>query len=76
MDLAECVLKNNIFEQNFFFFKQLRETAIETKMARPCAIIFMQDVEEWILQNRSFQPLVWWRYIDNIFYYGNIGRMK
>ena len=35
MDLAECVLKNNIFEYNLSFFKQLRGTAIRTKMALP-----------------------------------------
>ena len=33
MDLAECVLKNNFFEHNLSFFKQLRRTAIGTKMA-------------------------------------------
>ena len=50
MDLAECVLKNNIFELNLSFFKQLRGTAIEIKMAPRCAIIFMGDLEERILQ--------------------------
>ena len=35
MDLAECVLKNNIYEHNLSFFKQLRRTAIGTKMAPP-----------------------------------------
>ena len=33
-------------------------------MAAPYTIIFMGDLEEWILQNSSFKPLVWWRYID------------
>ena len=50
MDLAECVLKNNIFELNLSFFKQLRGTAIEIKMAPPYAIIFMGDLEKRILQ--------------------------
>ena len=36
-------------------------------MAPPYAIIFMGDLEERILQNCSFKPLVWWRYIDDIF---------
>ena len=39
MDLAECVLKNNIFEHNLSFFKQLRRTAIGTKLAPPCAMV-------------------------------------
>ena len=61
MDLADCVLKNNNFEHNLSFFKQPRGTAIGTKMAPPYAIIFMGDLEERILQNCSFKPLVWWR---------------
>ena len=40
--LAECVLKNNVFERNLSFFKQLRGTALGTKMALPYAIIFME----------------------------------
>ena len=76
MDLSECVLKNNIFEHNLSFFKQLRGTAIGTKMAPPYAIIFMGDLEERILQNCSFKPLVWWRYIDDIFLLWQHGEEK
>ena len=46
IELAECVLKNNIFEHNTSFYKQLRGPAIGTKMAPPYAIIFMGDLEE------------------------------
>ena len=46
MDLAECVLKNNIFEHYLSFFKQIRQAAIGTKMAPPYAIIFIGDLEE------------------------------
>ena len=67
MDLAECVLENNVFEYNLSFFKRLRGTAIRTKMAPPYAIIFMGDLEERILQGCSFKPIVWWRYIDDMF---------
>ena len=67
MDLAECVLKNNIFGHNLSFFKQLMGTAIGTKMCPPYAIIFMGNLEELILQDCSFKPLVWWRYIGDIF---------
>ena len=65
--LAECVLKNNIFEHNTSFYKQLRRTAIGTKMAQPYAIIFMGDLEEKILKDYDEKPLTWWRYIDDIF---------
>ena len=59
--------KNNIFEHNTSFYKQLRGTAIGTKMAPPYAILFMGDLEEKILKDCDKNPLTWWRYIDDIF---------
>ena len=76
MDLAVCVLKNNNFEDNLSFFKQQRGTAIGTKMAPPYTIIFMGDLEERTIQNCSFKPLVWWRYIDDIFLLWQHGEEK
>ena len=76
MDLAECVLKNNIFEHNVSFFKQLRGTSVGTKMAPPYAISFIGDLDERILQDCSFKPLVWWRYIDDIFLLRQHGKEK
>ena len=67
IELAECVLKNNMFEHNSLFYKQLRGTAIGTKMAPPYAIIYMSYFEEKFLEEMSLKPLVWWRYIDDIF---------
>ena len=68
IELAECVLKNNIFEHDKSVFKQLRGIAIGTKMVPPYAIIFMDSLEEDILSNSFLKPLVWWRrYIDDIF---------
>ena len=46
IELAGCILKNNIFKHNTSFHKQLRGTAIETKMASPYAIVYMGDLEE------------------------------
>ena len=67
IELAECVLKNNIFEHNLSFYKQLRGTAIGTKMAPPYAIIFLGDLEERFFSDCEISSLVWWRYIDDIF---------
>ena len=67
LELAECVLKNNIFDFNGHFYKQKRGTAIGTKMAPSYAILFMADLEEKLLKASSVSPLVWWRYIDDIF---------
>ena len=56
-ELAECVLKNNIFEHNLSFYKQLRGTAIGTKMAPPYAIIFFGDLEERLFSHCDIFPL-------------------
>ena len=66
IELAECVLKNNMFEHNLSFYKQLRGTAIGTKMASPYAIIFWGDFEERFFSDCDIFSLVWWRYIDDI----------
>ena len=67
LELAECVLKNNVFEHNGEFYRQKRGTAIGTKMAPPYAVLFMADLEERMLHNATYKPDVWWRYIDDIF---------
>ena len=67
IELAECFLKNNIFEHHTSLYKQLRGTAIGTKMAPPYAILFMGDLETKMLKDCDKKPLTWWRYIDDIF---------
>ncbi|XP_066911610.1 uncharacterized protein [Clytia hemisphaerica] len=70
LELSKCVLENNIFEHNSEVFKQKQGTAIGTKMAPNYAILFMSDLEEKILDSapHNLKPLVWWRYIDDIFF--------
>ena len=63
---SECVLKNNTFELDKSVFKQLRGTAVGTRMVPPYAIIFMDSLEEDKLNNSLLKTLVWWRYIDDI----------
>ena len=58
IELAECVLKNNIFEHNLSFYKQLRGTAIGTKMALPYAIIFLGNLEEKFFSDSGIVILV------------------
>ena len=60
--------KNNIFQFNEKNLKQLRSTVIGTKFAPQCAILFMADLEEGILEDIELQPHIWWRYIDDIFF--------
>ena len=66
--MAEFVLKNNIFEFNGKVKKQVAGTAIGTKFAPPYACIYMDEIETEFLKTQELQPLVWFRYIDDIFF--------
>ena len=68
IELAEIVLKNNIFEFDEKKFKQVRGTATGTKFAPPHAILFMDDLEEKILNAFEEKAMIWWRHTENIFF--------
>ena len=68
MELAEVVLKINIFEFDEKTFKQKRGTVIGAKFPHPYAILFMADFEEKMLESFEKEPMLWWRYIDDIFF--------
>ena len=59
LELAEILLKNNIFQFSQKTLKQVRGTAIGTKFTPPYAIIFMADFEEEILEDNKLQPRIW-----------------
>ena len=67
-ELAAVVLKNNIFEFDEKTFKQKRGTAIGTKFAPPYAVLFMADFEEKMLESFEKKPMIWPRYIDDVFF--------
>ena len=67
-ELAKVVLKNNIFEFDEKTFKQKRGTAIGTEFVPPCAILFIADFEEKMLERYEKKPMIWWRYIDDIIF--------
>ena len=67
-ELTEIVLKNNIFVFDEKAFKQKPGTALETKFALPYAILYMADLEETLLEVFEKKPMIWWRYIDDIFF--------
>ena len=52
--LAEVVLKNNIFTFGKKKLMQKRGTAIRTKFAPPCSIIFMAKPEEKIIKESEY----------------------
>ena len=74
--VAEFLLKNNYFEFNGQVKHQILGTAINTKFAPTYAFIFMDETETNFLQTQEFQPLLWFRYIDDVFFIWNHGPDK
>ena len=66
--LAEFVLKNNFFEFNNKFKQQISGTAIGTTFAPPYACIYKDKTETGFIKTQELQPIVWLRYIDDIFF--------
>ena len=66
--MAKFVLKNNYFEFNGKVKQQISGTAIGTKFAPPYACIFMDEVETSFIETQEMKPLVWFRYIDDVFF--------
>ena len=74
--VAEFLLKNNYFEFNGQVKHQILGTAIGTKFTPTYAFIFMDEIETKFLQTQEFQPLLWFRYIDDVFFIWNHGPDK
>ena len=66
--MVDFVLKNNYVEFNKQIKQQIFGTAIDTKFALPYACLFMDKIETAFIETQDLQPLVWFRYIDDIFY--------
>lgn len=66
--LAKIVLEKNTFQFNKNFYTQLQGTAMGTKMAPNYAILFMDWLERNLIASSDKKPMVWWRYIDDIFF--------
>ena len=56
IDLAEVVLKNNIFAFRKKTLKQKRGTAIGAKIAPPYSILFLAELEEKIIKESEYKP--------------------
>ena len=76
VELAEVVLKNNIFTFKEKALKQKRGTGIGTQFAPPYSVLFMAELEEEILSEIELKPYLWWRYIDDIFFLWEHGEEK
>ena len=71
--MAEFVLKNNLFEFNKVF-QEISKIAIGTKFAPLYACINMDRVEQDFLETQELQPLLWLRFIDDIFFIWTCGK--
>ena len=68
VEKAEFVLKSNFFEFNSKMKQQVSGTAIGTKFAPPLYVSFHGKFE-----TQQLQPLIWLRYIDDIFFIRTYG---
>ena len=66
-DLIRMILTNNTFTFNGQHYRQINGTAMGTKMVPSYANLFMGNFEQKALAAATHSPLIWWRYIDDIF---------
>uniref|UniRef100_K7G6Y6 Reverse transcriptase domain-containing protein n=1 Tax=Pelodiscus sinensis TaxID=13735 RepID=K7G6Y6_PELSI len=66
-DLCNFVLTHNYFRFENNLYLQISGTAMGTRMAPQYANIFMADLEQRFLNSRPLSPLLYLRYIDDIF---------
>ena len=69
VEMAKFVLQNNYFKFNVETKQQISGTATDTIFAPLYACIFMSQAETEVLKTQTQQPLVWFRYIDNFFFF-------
>ena len=70
--LILLVLQSNIFRFNEKLYQQIKGTAMGTPMAVNYANLFLDNFENKMLdeyeKKKKMRPLVWWRYIDDVFF--------
>ena len=74
--LASLVLENIYFEFNDRFYRQKMGTAIGTKFAPAYANLFMTRLEKRLLEASPYKPLIWMRFIDDVFFIWMHGEEK
>ena len=75
-ELILLVLKSNVFRFCYSFYQQIKGTAMGTPMAPNYSNIFMGKFERELLsafeRKTGLRPLIWFRFIDDIFFYMDI----
>ena len=72
--MAKNFLSNNYFEFSEKAFLQISVIAIVTKSPRPYACVYLDEVETEFLETQRFKPLVWLRFIDDMFFIWKHGK--
>ena len=76
MKFVGLILNCNHFTFGNAFFLQKSGTAMGTRMAPSYANLFMGFLETDLLNSAPEKPLVWYRYIDDVFFIWTHGREK
>ena len=66
-EMTTTILENNLFEFNSTLYTQVSGTAMGSKFAPNYANIRMDQFEKTHLKNAPIKPLLWKRYIDDVF---------
>ena len=66
-DLMCLILKENSIKFNDKHYLQTHGIAMGTKMAVAFAVIFMAHIEKQLLAISPHKPIIWKRFIDDIF---------
>ena len=74
--MVDFVLKNNYFKFNGQIKQQISGTTIGTKFVPPYTCLFMDKIETAFFEIQQLQPLVWVRYIDNVYFIWTHGDQK
>ena len=75
-EMLRLILQENSFQFNGKDFLQTHGTAMGTKTAVSFANIFIAKIEAAIIDQHSTRPLLWKRYIDEVFSYGTLTERK
>ena len=68
VEMAESILKNNLFEFETKIIQQISGKAIGTKFVPPYACLFMDKIENDFIDSELVKPWLWLRYKDDIFF--------
>ena len=68
IDLAELILKNNYLEFDYKIYHQILGTAIGIRFAPSFTNVFISKLEERMLCEYQLDPLVRWRFLDDVYF--------